>query len=128
MTDEMSTKPTMETLLTRINEWGSSITAELVEIKKGYAELRQSVDELRKGQDELRTGQDELRTGQDELRKGYDELRRGHEELRADVNEALFRVKRQIQNMNDTFLEVKTDIRTLGILFEKLEAGLQAAK
>lgn len=114
MTDEMSTKPTMETLLTRINEWGSSITAELVEIKKGYAELRQSVDELR--------------TGQEELRKGQDELRRGHEELRADVNEALFRVKRQIQNMNDTFLEVKTDIRTLGILFEKLEAGLQAAK
>lgn len=128
MTDELTTQPTMETLLARINEWGRSLTSELAEIKKGQTELRQTVEELRTGQDELRTGQEELRKGYDELRKGYDELRRGHEELRADVNEALFRVKRRIQDMNDTFLEVRTDLRTLGILFEKLEAGMQAAK
>ena len=61
MNDEMSTKPTMETLLARMNEWGTSITAELVEIKKGQAELRQSVDALCLGQEDLRKGQEELR-------------------------------------------------------------------
>jgi predicted nuclease with TOPRIM domain len=121
MTDEMNTSPTMETLLARMNEWGASITGELVEIKTGYAELRQSVAELRRGQDELRNGQDELRKGQDELRKGQDELR-------ADMNEALYRVKRQIQNLNDTILEVRGDFRQLAILFEKLEAEFPPTK
>ena len=114
MTDEMNTSPTMETLLARMNEWGASITGELVEIKTGYAELRQSVAELRRGQDELRNGQDELRKGQDELR--------------ADMNEALYRVKRQIQNLNDTILEVRGDFRQLAILFEKLEAEFPPTK
>src|ERR1041384_6683502 len=107
MTDEMNTSPTMETLLARMNEWGASITGELVEIKTGYAELRQSVAELRRGQDELRNGQDELR---------------------ADMNEALYRVKRQIQNLNDTILEVRGDFRQLAILFEKLEAEFPPTK
>lgn len=128
MTDEMSTKPTMETLLTRINEWGSSITAELVEIKKGYAELRQSVDELRKGYDELRKGQDEFRKSQDEFRKGQDELRKGQDELRADMNTGLYRVKLKIQGLNDTFLEMQSDIRALNLLFQKLEAESLASK
>src|ERR1041384_3062322 len=107
MTDEMNTSPTMETLLARMNEWGASITGELVEIKTGYAELRQSVAELRRGQDELRNGRDELR---------------------ADMNEALYRVKRQIQNLNDTILEVRGDFRQLAILFEKLEAEFPPTK
>jgi predicted nucleic acid-binding Zn-ribbon protein len=108
MTDEMNTSPTMETLLARMNEWGVSITGELVEIKKGYAELRQSVDDLRKGQDELRKGQDELRKGQDVLR--------------SDMNSGLHRVKLKIQGLNDTFLEMQADIRQLNIQIEKLEA------
>src|ERR1041384_5539137 len=100
MTDEMNTSPTMETLLARMNEWGASITGELVEIKTGYAELRQSVAELRKGQDEQR----------------------------ADMNEALYRVKRQTQNLNETILEVRGDFRQLAILFEKLEAEFPPTK
>ena len=121
MSDEMTTKPTMETLLARMNEWGASITSELVEIKKGYAELRQDVEELRKGQVELRSGQDELR-------KGLDELRKGQDELRADLNTGLYRVKLKIQGLNDTFLEMQSDIRALNLLFQKLEAESLAPK
>src|SRR6185369_14620628 len=149
MTDEMTTKPTMETLLARMNEWGASITSELVEIKKGYAELRLEVEDLRKGQvelrsglDELRNGQDELRSGQDELRKGLDEfrkgldelrkgqdeLRKGQDEIRADMNTGLYRVKLKIQGLNDTFLEMQSDIRALNLLFQKLEAESLAPK
>ena len=128
MTDEMSTKPTMETLLARMNEWGASITSELVEIKKGYAALRQDVEDLRKGLDELRSGQDELRSAQDELRKGLDELRKAQDEIRADMNTGLYRVKLKIQGLNDTFLEMQSDIRALNLLFQKLEAESLAPK
>lgn len=121
MTDEMTTQPTMETLLARMNEWGANLTSELAEIKKGQFELRQAVEELRKGQEELRIGQEELRKGQEELRKG-------HEELRADLNSGLHRLKRQMQSLNDTFLEVKTDIRELNVQVEKLEAESLGAK
>jgi uncharacterized coiled-coil DUF342 family protein len=128
MTEEMSTKPTMETLLARMNEWGASITSELVEIKKGYAELRQDVEDLRKGQVELRSGLDELRKGLDELRKGQDELRKGQDEIRLDMNTSLYRVKLKIQGLNDTFLEMQSDIRSLNLLFQKLEAESLAPK
>lgn len=128
MTDELNTKPTMETLLAKINEWGASITSELIEIKEGYAELRLDVEALQKGQDELRKGQDELRKGQVELRSGLDELRKGQDELRVDMNTALYRVKLKIQGLNDTFLEMQSDIRSLNLLFQKLEAESLAPK
>jgi septal ring factor EnvC (AmiA/AmiB activator) len=101
MNDEMSTKPTMETLLARMNEWGASLTA-------GQEELRQSVQELRRGQDELRKGQDELRKGQ--------------EELRTDLRTGLHRVERKIEILNDNFLTIKADIRDLEVRLEKLES------
>lgn len=101
MNDEMSTKPTMETLLARMNEWGESLTA-------GQEELRQRVQELRSGQDELRTGQEELRKGQ--------------EELRTDLRTGLHRVQRKIEILNDNFLAIKADIRDLEVRVEKLES------
>ena len=101
MNDEMITKPTMETLLARMNEWGESLTA-------GQEELRQSVGELRKGQDELRKGQGELRKGQ--------------EELRTDLRAGLHSVQRKIEILNDNFLTIKADIRDLEVRLEKLES------
>ena len=94
MNDEMSTKPTMETLLARMNEWGESLTA-------GQEELRQSVQELRRGQEELRKGQEELRT---------------------DLRTGLHRVERKIEILNDNFLTIKADIRDLEVRLEKLES------
>lgn len=115
MNDEMITKPTMETLLARMNEWGASLTA-------GQEELRQSVQELRAGQEDLRHSVQELRSGQEELRKGQEELRKGQEELRTDLRTGLHRVERKIEILNDNFLTIKADIRDLEVRLEKLES------
>jgi chromosome segregation ATPase len=101
MNDEMITRPTMETLLARMNEWGENLTSELTEIKSGQEELRQSVEELRKGQDELRKSQEELRT---------------------DLRTGLHSVQRKIEILNDNFLTIKADIRDLEVRLEKLES------
>jgi chromosome segregation ATPase len=101
MNDEMITKPTMETLLARMNEWGESLTNELTEIKAGQEELRHSVQELRKGQEELRKGQEELRT---------------------DLRTGLHSVQRKIEILNDNFLTIKADIRDPEVRLEKLES------
>jgi len=47
MNDEMTTKPTLDTLLARIDEWGARFTSELSEIKAGQEELRKGQEELR---------------------------------------------------------------------------------
>lgn len=107
MNDEMTTQPTMETLLARINEWGANLTGELAEIKAGQEELQQSVQELRNGQEDLRKGQ---------------------EELRVDMNSGLHRVKRQIQTLNDNILEMQAEIRELNVQVEKLESDSLASK
>ena len=108
MNDEMITKPTMETLLARMNEWGENLTSELTEIKAGQEELRHTVQELR--------------AGQEELRKGQVELRKGQEELRTDLRTGLHGVQRKIEILNDNFLTIKADIRDLEVRLEKLES------
>jgi uncharacterized coiled-coil DUF342 family protein len=107
--DEMTTKPTIETLLARLDEWGARFTNELSEIRTG-------LDELRKGQGELFQAVAELRKGQDELRKGQDELR-------ADLNAGLHRVERKIQILNDNHLTTNADVRGLEVRLEKLESA-----
>lgn len=92
--DELSTQPTIETLLSRMNEWGERFTSQLTTINGG-------VDELRKGQDELRKGQDELR---------------------ADLRAGLRGVERKIQILNDNFLTIRADIRDLEVRLEKIES------
>ncbi|HZM85648.1 MAG TPA: hypothetical protein VFF31_03730 [Blastocatellia bacterium] len=99
--DEMTTQPTIETILARFDEWGARVTSEL---------------------SQLRTGQDELRKGQDELRKGQDELRKGQDGLRAELNTGLRRVERKIEILNDNLLTIKADIRDLEVRMEKVES------
>ena len=60
--DEMTPKPTIDTLLARLDEWGERIISELREIKLGYEELCRGQEDLHSGLKELRKGQDELRT------------------------------------------------------------------
>ena len=38
--DETTTKPTMDTLLARLDEWGARFTNELTKVNAGQAELR----------------------------------------------------------------------------------------
>ena len=106
--DEMTTQPTIETILARFDEWGARVTNEL--------------SQLRAGQDELRKGQDELRKGQDGLLKGQGELSKGQEGLRAELNTGLRRVERKIEILNDNLLTIKADIRDLEVRLEKVES------
>ena len=42
--DEMTTQPTMNTLLARLDEWGARFTNELTKINAGQAELRDDLN------------------------------------------------------------------------------------
>ncbi len=112
--EDMSTKPTIETVLERMNAWGEQFRSEFAELRSGQIELRGTVDELRKGQDELRKGQDELRKGQ--------------EELRADLHANLHLISRKIQALNDNILTVQANMRDLVVYIERLESGSLAPK
>jgi predicted nucleic acid-binding Zn-ribbon protein len=114
--DQMSTKPTLETVLERMNVWGEQFRGEFAEIKSSQAELRGTVEELRNGQEGLSKGQDELRKGQDELRKGQ-------EEVRADLHANLHLVARKIQALNDNILTIQANMRDLVVYIERLESG-----
>ena len=105
--DEMSTKPTIETVIERMNAWGEQFRSEFAELRSGQVELRATVEELRKGQEELRKGQ---------------------EELRVDLNAGLHRVSRKIEILNDNILTVQADVRDLVVRMEKLEAESLAPK
>ena len=96
----MSTKPTIETVLERMNEWGEQFKGE-------FADLRLTVDVLRNGQDELRKGQ---------------------EELQADLHASLHLVARKIQALNDNNLAIQANMRDLVAYIERLESGSLAPK
>ena len=98
--DEMSTTPTIQTLLARLDEWGDRFTNELKDLK---------------------AGQKELGDGLGEVRNGVGEVRKGQEELRSDLNTGLRRVERKIEILNDNILTVNADIRDLEVRLEKLE-------
>lgn len=121
--DEMTTKPMIDTLLARLDEWGTRFTNELSEIRAGQEELRTGQAELRQSVEELLTGQGELRQSVEELRKGQEELRKGQEELRADLNAGLRRIERKIEILNDNLLTINADIRDLEVRLEKLESA-----
>jgi chromosome segregation ATPase len=120
--DEMTTQPTIETVLTRFDHWGARFIEELSEIRKTQQELQTGQQDLNKSVEELRTGQQELQTGQQDLRKSVEELRKGQVELRADLNTGLRRVERKIEILNDNLLTIKADIRDLEVRLEKVES------
>lgn len=105
--DQMSTKPTIETVLERINEWGE-------QSKKEFTELRLTIAELSKGQDELRGT--------------VAELSKGQEELRADLNASMFTVARKIEALNDNILTIQANMRNMAAYIGRLESGLLAPK
>ncbi|HWO01915.1 MAG TPA: hypothetical protein VNS63_21880 [Blastocatellia bacterium] len=105
--DDMSTKPTIETVIERMNEWGEQFRSEFAELRSSHIELRGTVEELRKGQEELR---------------------KGHSELRTDLNAGLHRVARKIEILNDNILTVQADVRDLVVRMEKLESVPLAPK
>jgi len=113
--DEMNTRPMIEALFARLDEWGAKYATELAAVRADLEEIRKDISALQKGQEELRTEVKELRAGQQELRKLYDGLRN-------DLNTGLRRVERKIEILNDNLLAVKADIRDLEVRVEKLES------
>ena len=45
--DEMSTKPTIETVIERMNAWGEQFRSEFAELKTGQEDLRKGQEALR---------------------------------------------------------------------------------
>jgi hypothetical protein len=73
--DEMTTQPTIETLLARLDEWGARFTNELSGIRAGQ-------EELRKGQEELRA---DLNAGLHRVERKIQILNDDHLTTNADV-------------------------------------------
>ena len=120
--DEMTTQPTLETILARFDEWGARITGELSDLRAGQEALRTGHTELRTSLENLRKGQEDLHKGQEDLHKGQEGLRKGQEQLRTDLNTGLRRVERKIEILNDNLLTIKADIRDLEVRLEKVES------
>jgi chromosome segregation ATPase len=99
--DTITTAPTIETLLNRINAFGEKLGGEIASIQTELAELRS-------GQDQLRTEMAELRSGQDQLR--------------SDIKGGFHRVERKIEILNDNILTVQANHRDLLVRVEDLES------
>jgi chromosome segregation ATPase len=106
--DDINTKPTIETVLERVNELGEQLTGQLTELRNGQAELRSEVAELRAGQMELRS---DVATMKGDL---------------ADLNVGQRKIVHKIEILNNTILTVQTDlradIRAFDRRLEKLES------
>ena len=84
MNDEMTTKPTIDTLLARIDEWGARFTSELAEIKTGQ-------EELRKGQEELRA---DLKTGLHRVERKIEIMNDNLLTINADIRDLEVRLEK----------------------------------
>jgi chromosome segregation ATPase len=91
--DNATTKPSIETVLERVNELGGQINNQLTELRTGQVQLHNEVAELRIGQAELRADQVEMRNDVSELISVQRKMR-----VKFDV-------------LNDTLLSIQADLR-----------------
>ena len=105
--DDITTKPTIETVLERVNALGEQLTGQLTELRTGQDVLRGEVAELRTGQEALRTDVTELRSDVAQLRGGQVELRN---EI-ADFNAGQRKLVRKIETLSDNLLTLQTEHR-----------------
>ena len=82
--DEMSTQPTIDTLLARLDEWGARFTNELTKISAGQ-------EELRKGQEELRV---DLNTGLRRVERKIEILNDNLLTIKADIRDLEVRLEK----------------------------------
>lgn len=86
--DEMTTQPTIETLLARLDEWGARFTNELSEIRTGQIELRQCME---KGQEDLRA---ELNAGLRRVERKIEILNDNFLTTNADIRDLEVRLEK----------------------------------
>ena len=72
--DNTTTKPTIETVLERINELGGQVNNQLTELRSEVAELRAGQTELQAGQVEMRNDVAELISVQRKMRLKFEAL------------------------------------------------------
>jgi len=82
--DEVTTKPTIDTLLARLDEWGARFTNELTRISAGQ-------EELRKGQEELRS---DFNAGLRRVERKIEILNDNLLTIRADIPDLEVRVEK----------------------------------
>ena len=82
--DEMTAKPTMDTLLARLDEWGARFTNELTGISAG-------LEELRKGQEELRA---DLNAGLRRVERKIEILNDNLLTIKADIRDLEVRLEK----------------------------------
>ena len=112
--DNTTTKPTIETVLERLNEFGGQINNQLTELRSEVTELRTGQFQLQTEVAELRTGQVRLRDEVAELRVGQAELRADQVEMRNDVAELISvqrKMRLKFEALNDTLLSIQADMR-----------------
>lgn len=102
--DDTTTKPTIETVLEKINTLGEQLTGQLTELRSGQDELRTDVAELRGDVAELRAGQVELRSDMEELKAGQ------------------MVIEDKLDALNDNILTVQGKQRGFQKRLQKLEA------
>jgi peptidoglycan hydrolase CwlO-like protein len=84
--DNTTTKPTIETVLERVNALGDQLNNKLTELQTGQVQLQNEVAELRTGQVEMRNDIAELISAQRKVRLRFEAL-------------------------NDTLLSIQVDMR-----------------
>jgi hypothetical protein len=96
--DNMSTKPTIETVLERINVLGQQFHTEMESVRES------------------------LSAQLGELRGGITELKERIEKQQAEFSAALRKIDRKIEILNDNILSVQADNRDIVIRVEHLES------
>ena len=83
--DNTTTKPTIETVLERINELGGQVNNQVTELRSEVAELRAGQTELQAGQVEMRNDVAELISVQRKMRLKFEALNDTLFSIQADM-------------------------------------------
>ena len=85
--DNSTTKPTIETVLERVNELGEQINNQLTGLRTGQAEMQTDIAELKAGQVEMRNDMAEFMSGQRKIRFKIEALNDNILTVQADLRE-----------------------------------------
>ena len=105
--DEAQTKPTLETILERINE----LKTDVGEVRTDVRELRTDVRELRIDVRELRTEIGDVRTDVGEIKTNVGGLRNEFQLFRGEMEIRIDRIEGMTNMTRSEMLELRADFR-----------------
>ena len=101
---EAATKPTLETVLERINSIGDALTQRMDEILQGLTTVSANVAQLR-----------------NDMEQGLTNVSANVAQLRHDTEQGFRKVERKIEILNDNLLTIQANHRDLLVRVEDLE-------